>query len=401
LKRGLEDVKIVEYCDFVAAPFCSKLMADLGAEVIKVERLVTGDSSRAFGPFPQDGPGPERSGLFSYLNANKYGVTLNLETPTGRDIFQRLVAGADILIEDNSPEKASKLGMAYSDLKAANSSLVVTSITPFGQTGFYKEYKGSDLILWHMCSAGLITPRNVGTAEREPLRILHLADHVAGATAAVAALGALHVQRHRGIGQHVDVSMLEALLWMAGWVVTSWPYEHDNPTRASKAAIAPYHFIECRDGWLFSSCPNEYQWDRFVDMMGNPDWAGEELFKDAIARSVNWDSLGPLIMSWSTQYTKQEIFEMGKSKGIPIAPLNTITEVMGKEQLTGRGFFVDVEQPGIGTLTVPGAPFKLSSMPWGIRRPAPALGEHNWDIYCDRLGFSREELVKLYEAGII
>ncbi len=399
MSLALDDVRVIEYGNFISAPYCSKLMADLGADVIKIEKPGVGDLSRERGPFLDDIPGPDRSGIFLYLNANKRGITLNPEKATGKEIFQRLIKDADILIEDTRPGTLDSLGLGYGALKAINPRLVMTSITPFGQTGPYKEYKGSDLIMWQMGGLGYATPIHTGTPDYEPLRVMHMASYLAGATASSAAMTALYYQRLTGIGQHVDVSQLEAVFLNWGWYY--WPYEHKNSTRVSKFPLAPVGFLKCRDGWVFIVAHEDHHWKVLLEMMGNPDWAGSELFKDRFTRADNWEDLEPLLLDWSMKYTKAEITEMGKARGIPVGPVNSIADVLDSEQLKYREYFVEREHPKAGTLTYPGAPYKLPQTPWSVRSPAPLLGQYNEEIYCRQLGYTKGDLVKMYEVGII
>ena len=400
-KLALEDVKVVEYGNMICAPYCGKLLADLGAKVIKIEKPFHGDDARRCGPFLDDIPGSERSGFFLYLNTNKLGVTLDLEKATGREIFKQLIKDADVLIEDSKPGSLDSLGIGYSALKALNPSLVLTSVTPFGQTGPYKEYKGSDLVGWHMGGIGYVTPRWAGTAEQEPLRVMQMADFVTGIASATATMSALHVQHDIGTGQQVDISQLEALIRLNPQNMFWWSYEHVSETRVSQSVAGPQQFFRCKDGWVYVHAEEPHHWQRFVEIMGNPEWADTELFKVATSRAEHWDSLRQLIEEWAAEHTKAEIFEAAKEKGIPLAASYSIEEVMKSRQLTGRNFFVDVEHPVAGELTYPGAPFKFSTTPWTIRRPAPLLGQHNEDIYCNQLGYTKKELVKMYEAGII
>jgi len=398
LSPALDDVRVIEYGNSISAPYCSKLMADLGADVIKVEVPGEGDVSRGRGPFLDDIPGPDRGGVFLYLNANKRGVTLDLERATGREIFKKLVRDADILIEDTRPGTFAALGLGYDTLKAINPRLIMTSITPFGQTGPYKDYKGSDLIAWQMGGLGYVTPIHTGTPDHEPLRVMQMASYLAGITAASAAMTALYHQRSTGTGQQVDVSQLEAVFLNLGWYY--WPYEHRNNTRVSKFSMAPVGFIQCKDGWIYLVAHEDHHWALLLEMMGNPDWADTELFKDRFSRADNLEALEPLITDWTMRYTKAEITEMGKAKGIPVGPVNSMEGVMESEQLQYREFFTEWEHPGAGRLTYPGAPYKLPRMPWEIRRPAPLLGQHNEEVYC-QLGYTRDELVRMYEVGII
>jgi len=400
LKLALEDVKVIEYGNLICAPYCGKMLADLGADVIKIEKPGVGDIARRRAPFLDDIPGPERSGMFLDLNTNKRGVTLDIEKATGREIFKKLISDADILIEDTKPGTLDSLGLGYDALKSINPRLVMTSITPFGQTGPYKDYKGSDLIAWHMGGAGYVTPRWAGTTEQEPLRVMQMASFITGITAAVATMCALRVQRCTGIGQQVDVSQLEAIIALIAEHTPVWPYEHGNPTRVSRAYFAPFHFLKCKDGWVHLT-GDDYHWQRFVNIMDNPEWADEELFGDRFSRGDYWESLEPLITEWTMKHTKADLFKLAKEKKIPLAPANSVAEVVENRQLKERGFFIAMEHPEAGKLTCPGAPYKFSKTPWTIRKPAPLLGQHNEDIYCNQLGYTKRELTKMYEAGII
>jgi crotonobetainyl-CoA:carnitine CoA-transferase CaiB-like acyl-CoA transferase len=277
----------------------------------------------------------------------------------------------------------------------------MTSITPFGQTGLYKGYTGSDLIGWHMGGAGYVTPRYADTTEQEPLRVMQMASFITAITAAVATMCALHVQRHTGLGQQVDVSQLEALVLSIAHVIPYWPYEHRSETRVSKARGAPNHFLQCKDGWVLIHAVEPHHWRRFVDMMGNPEWANEELFKDHLSRGEYWESLESLITDWTIKHTKAEIFEAARMKGTPVTPANSVAEVMESRQLKERSFFVDIDRTEVGEFTCPGAPYKFFKTPWTIRKPAPLLGQHNEDLYCNQLGYTKKEVVQMYEAGII
>ena len=398
---ALKDVRVIEYGNMICAPYCSKLLADLGAQVIKIEKPCCGDDARRYGPFPNDTPSTERSGLFLYLNTNKYGVTLDLEKTTGGGIFKELIKDADVLIEDSKPGFLDSLGLGYSTLKKLNPSLVLTSVTPFGQTGPYKDYKGSDLIGWQMGGIGYTTPRWAGTAEQEPLRVMRMADFITGLASAAATMSALHVQRETGIGQQVDISQLEALVRLNPQNMFWWPYEGMSETRVSKSIAGPQNFFRCKDGWVYVHAEEQHHWKRFVEIMGNPDWANAELFEVATSRAEHLESLLQLIEEWAKDHTKAEIFKAAQEKGIPLAPSNSIEEVLNSRHLNERSFFVDVGHPETGKLTYPGAPFKFSGISWEIRRPAPLLGQHNEEIYCDKLGYSKEELTEMYQEEII
>jgi len=400
LRLALEDVRVVEYGNLISVPYCGKMLADLGAEVIKIEEPGTGDIARRRGPFLANTPGSERSALFLYLNSNKFGVTLDVRKASGKEIFERLIKSADILLEDGPPESVVEKGIGYNDLSRINPSLVMTSITDFGQTGPYHAFKGSDLIAWHSGGEGYINPRFAGTETQEPLRTLHMADFNAGIVGALSTMAALRVQRLNGFGQHVDVSKQEACIVMMGYNACYYPFEHRSITRASRAEFAPNHFIKCKDGWVYIQCTEDRHWRRLVELLGNNEWAEEDLFKTHLLRAKHWESLEPLISFWAIEYTKAELSELGKEKGIPLVPVNTVSDVVQSQHLKEREYFTRIPSP-YGEVTCPGAPYRLSRTPWSIKRPAPLLGQHNWDVFCGRLGFSEDDLVHFYESGVI
>ena len=399
MKLALGDVKVIEYGDFISVPYCGKLLADLGAEVIKVEKPGEGDRSRKSGPFLDDTPGSDRGGLFLYLNSNKLGTTLNLESAVGRKIFKELIKNADILLEDGTPGKMSALGLGYEELSSVNAGLVMTSVTPFGQTGPYKNYKGSDLVGWHMGGIGYVTPRVAVTPGQEPMRVTHMADFIAGLSAAVATMSALHAKRRTGLGQQVDLSQLETVVTAMGYLVMTWPYDHRSNTRDSSVTYAPQHFVRCKDGWLLLFAIDERPWRRFIEMMGNPEWA--DVFADRNFRGENWESLRPLIEEWTMKHTKAELFQLAMTYEVPLGPANSIAELLACAQLKERDFFAKIDHPLVGRLTYPGAPYKLSETPWALRLPAPILGQHNRYIYCGRLGYSGKELRAMRAGGVI
>lgn len=401
MKSALDGIKVIEYGGPISVPYCGKMLADLGAEVIKVEKPGTGDSTRRMGPFPDNNVDMAHSGFFLYLNTNKYGITLDTEKPAGRKVLKELIKCANVFIENSKPGKLAEIGLDYRDLKKMNPSLVMTSITPFGQTGPYRKYNGCDLTAWHMGGVGILTPRLIGTEEQEPLRVLHIASFISGMTAATATMCAIRVQERAGIGQQVDVSELEAVATAARIYLAFWAYEHRNVTRVTPTQYAPQNFIKCKDGWIFIQGVEEHHWRRIVECMGSPEWADEEAFKDRYNRAQNWNRLEPLITKWAMSHTKAEIAEMGNAKGIPMGPVHSMEEVLGNDHLKERDFFKVVESIDAGKILQPGSPYNFTKIPWAIRKPAPTLGQDNEEIFCARLGYSIEELVSLRESGVV
>ena len=399
-KRALDGLKIVEYSQFVSGPYCAKLLADLGAEVIKVEEPGVGDKARSLGPFLNDIPHPERSGLFSYLNTNKLGITLNVKTIIGKRIFHRLLEEADILVENNQPRLMKKLGIDYKSLSKINPRLIMTSATPFGQTGPYKDYKTCELLAYHTTGAGCTTPQFSG--DRKPLKAgARLSEFYTGQTAAAATMCAVLAREMTQRGQHVDVSTQECFnnnLWT---ILPRYIFIGEIASRKGSSMLAPASVLPCRDGYVSFQVMTQAQWLDLVEVMGNPEWAQDERFKDPFTRGENWDQLRPLMEEWLSKQNKQDLFHAAQAKRAPVAPVNTMEEVVNCKQLAAREFFVEIEHPEIGRVKYPSAPYKFSETPWRVEQPAPLLGQHNEDIYCNRLGYTGKDLVRMRGEGII
>jgi len=401
-EQALAGLKVIELGDLVSAPYCCKLMADLGAEVIKIEKPGAGDIARSMKPFAGDIPGTERSGLFLYLNTNKLSITLDIQTNKGKAIFKDLIKDADFLVENNSPRLIRKLGFTYEALEKINPSLIMTSITPFGQTGPHKDYKAYELNSYHSGGFGFTTtavreepvPTPVKAGGRQAL-------FGAGLSAAVASLCALFARDSIGCGQHVDVSVQECLAGQYESAIEHWTFNENEIGGVSNPVIMPLTPLPCKDGYVFLMCVEDHEYDKFVKVMGNPEWADNELFEDRFKRAEYWDALAIFLPEWSMQYTKEEIFRMCQDGGVPVAPAYTAEEIINSEHQTVRGYFVDIDHPEIGPATYPGAPFAFSQTEWRIERRAPLLGEHNEDILCNRLDYTRQDLVKMAQTGII
>jgi CoA:oxalate CoA-transferase len=399
---ALNGLKVLELSEFISGPYGGKLMADLGAEVIKIEKPGTGDRARRWGPFPGDIPHPEKSGLFLFLNTNKLGITLNIESERGREIFRRLIEWADILIESNTQKDMARLGIDYRSLKKLNPSLIMTSITPFGQTGPYKDYKGSDLINSHMSSEAFGNPTE-GVDDRErypPLRgPMHTADFMTGLTAAVCTMSAVAGRQKNKVGRHIDVSAQEALASVTRQELAFCLCEGLYPTRQMGRKRVGGFLYQCQDGYVCIWIGPH--WQKLVTMMGNPDWTEVELFKNPARRAEHQQDCNKLIELWTKEYTMAEIDRLGIEYDVPLAPVRTVREVVNDEQLAYRNFFVEIDHPMAGKLKYPGAPYKLSATPWEVKRPAPRLGEHNDEVYHRILGYDKKELAGLKRAGII
>jgi crotonobetainyl-CoA:carnitine CoA-transferase CaiB-like acyl-CoA transferase len=375
----LVGLRVLEYGG-VAAAYASKLLADLGADVVKVEPP-DGDPARRRGPFPGGVPDPERSGLFVYLNCNKRGVTLDLAEARDRTCFGRLGERVDVLIHDLPPPLMDRYDLHYAAFAPHNPGLVMTAITPFGLSGPCRDFHATDLTLWNAGGVAYLNGGGPEAADLPPLRAFGQQAAYQGAlNAAVATLGALYARAATGRGQHVVVSIQECLVAILEMTFAFWPYMGLVASRLGRKPIQPVDFLECRDGWIFVCCVEEHQWQRFVDLMGQPEWAGMELFANRLTRAANWDALKIFLDKWAREQNVMEVYQAAQARRIPFAPVSTMGDLLHSEHLAARGFFAVVRQPGTDPLAVPGAPYQLSTAPWALRRPAPRLGEHNAEI---------------------
>jgi crotonobetainyl-CoA:carnitine CoA-transferase CaiB-like acyl-CoA transferase len=378
--RGLEGIRVLELGDLVSAPYASKLLADLGADVVKVEPP-GGDRARRRGPFPGAEPDPEASGLFLYLNSNKRGVALDPTSPEGRSALERLVAETDVLIHDWRPERMAELGLGWEALRRMRPRLVVCSITPFGLGGPYSHYRAEELTLAHAGGWGWLSPGASDRPDLPPLKAFgHQADFQGGLAAAVASLGALFRAQRSGVGEHIDLSVQETIASFLEQALVYYTYSGLIATRLGQRVLNPWGIYECRDGLIFLCTIEQDQWERLVEFMGAPEWAQLELFADLAGRAENADALDMFLGEWIAQWNVDELYREGQRRRICFAPVLNMQQLSQADHLRERGFFVEVTHARAGTLTHPGAPYHLGEPWWGLRRAAPLLGEHNREV---------------------
>jgi crotonobetainyl-CoA:carnitine CoA-transferase CaiB-like acyl-CoA transferase len=399
---ALSSLKIVEIGEMASAPYASKLMADMGAEVIKVERPRVGDPARLRGPFPGGQPHPEKSGLFLYLNTNKLGVTLELARTEGFEILEKLVAQADVLIHNVWPPDMDRVGLSFERLRKVNPRLVMTSITPYGLTGRNRNLRAEDLTVWSAGGVCVLNGAGPDHPALPPLKTFgNQSGYQGGVHGAVATMGAVMAQLRDGEGQHVDVSCQESLASQLELTFEYWPYAKMIATRLGKKPIQPLEAMQCKDGWIYLCCVEEHQWKAFVDLMGNPEWAGEEIFANRAMRGENWEALVIFLEEYVKEQTVLDLYAKAQARRIPFAPVSTMGDLLNSEHLQARGFFVEIAQPVAGTHKYPGAPLKYGATPWEIRLPAPTLGQHNDEIFGRRLGLTAARLNELKRTGVI
>jgi crotonobetainyl-CoA:carnitine CoA-transferase CaiB-like acyl-CoA transferase len=400
---ALKGIRVIELGEGVSAAYCAKLFSNYGAEVLKVEPPRLGDITRRWGPFPEDQPHPEKSGLYFFLNTDKRGITLDLGKPKGRDILLTLLEQADVLVENNRPQQMRDRGLDYPTLSRANPDLVMISITPFGQTGPYADWNGYDLNAYHLSGS---SSRYCGRPGEPPLEQgTFSADFFAAYTAATWGLAAVLGRAQASGGQHLDISCAEvvAALFVGAQNIGGYAQEGVFETRTGVGMPlgAPATIIPCKDGHVWMMALEPGQWNGLCRAMGDPDWAQSELFQDMFARAQNADVIYPLIEEWTREHTKQEIMDMCQANGCPTTAVFTVAEVAEHPHLVEREYLVDVAHPVMGTVRTMGAPVRLPESPGGTREGAPLLGQHNAEVYGTLLGLSNTDLDQLRDDDVI
>jgi crotonobetainyl-CoA:carnitine CoA-transferase CaiB-like acyl-CoA transferase len=376
-KGPLADVNVVECGEGVAAAFATKLMALLGAHVIKVEPP-QGDSVRRRGPFFNDQIDPARSGLFLYLNADKYGVTLDLQNATDRAHLDELLNNADVLVHNISPVDRASLKMQSSAISSAHPDLIVTAISPYGEFGPRANYRAYELNMIHASGAAAVAPLCSSFPELPPLKLFgRQAEFQAANHAAFTTLAALfHRMRHGG-GQAIEISAQECFAAMLELSLVAYTYAGMQTSRLGRRLLGPWGMLDCADGKILLCCIEEHQWHRLVTLMGHPEWAHEELFKDRFARGRNIDALSLLMGEWTKDWKVNDLVRVAQQRRIPAAPVNRLADIYSDHHLRDRNFFVPLPIAGESRVEVPAQPFKSSAITWTLKRPAPDLGQHN------------------------
>ncbi len=401
--QALSDIKVLDFTNYISGPYCTKMLADYGADVLKIERPDGGDGSRRLGPFPDDEPHLEKSGLFLHLNTNKRSLTLNLKTESAKQVVRSLVKDADIVVESFQPGTMEKLGMGYATLSSINPGLVMTSISNFGQTGPYRDYKGSDAIFYAMGGEMYST----GVEEREPIK---MADAVvlyqAGSTPAVATMGAFFAARLQKIGQHVDVSIMETQIGtidrrMSMLIAYQYTGEISRRRPLENTGGYPQGVFPCKDGYVEITGGGGY-FPRTVKMLGEPEFLEDPKWHTPEAQSDRnlQAEFEEYFLPWILSRTKQEAWHAAQEARVISAPINTIEDLNNDASFQKRGAFAEIEHPEAGLLRYPGRPFIMEDSPWSVRRPAPLLGQHNGEILTC-LGYSKADIVRLMQQNVI
>ncbi len=379
---ALAGIKVIEMGGGVSAPFCGKLFSDYGAEVIKVEPPEVGDPSRKWGPFPGDVADIEKSGVFHCLNTNKKSVVLDVNVPSDREKLVALIATADVLIENNTPRQMRKLGLDYDCLQDVNPRLVMVSITPYGQTGPYADWKATDLNAYHLTGA---SSRYCGLPGEAPLEHgTFAADYFGAVSGASWGLAAVYGRKNTGVGQHVDVSSAEAIAatFVGGQNIGGYAQDgkFEKRTGVGMPLGAPATIVPCKDGHVWMLALEPGQWNGIAKVMGDPEWMQTEMFQDMFSRAQNADLIYPLIEEWTMKHGKHEIMEKCQAAGAPVSAVFTVAEAAEHPHLSERGYMLELDHEALGKVRLLGAPFKLSETPGGPTSSAPLLGADTQEV---------------------
>ena len=403
---ALHQFRIIDLTGGIAGQYGTKYFGDYGADVILVEPPRTGSSTRKTGPFLQDDPHTEKSLLFLYLNNNKRGVSLDISTPSGRDLVFELMRDADVVFEDYAPGHLKSLGLGYEQVRALNPGVVFTSITPFGQYGPYRNYRGNDLLYYAL--GGMMYTS--GSYDREPLKHGHPQTlYMGGMIAAYATSAALFARAATGLGQHIDLSLHEVMASHHYAAPLMYTFTGAIERRAPKLESGSTKgtgfegIVAAKDGYIGPTMQRGRQrppFSVFADMIGHPEIA-DPIFETPAGRQENSAELDAAVMPKLKEQGKFEYFEKAMTEGWVAGVVQTPEDLLRCPQLEERGYFHQLEHPVIGTITIPGEPFKLPASPWELRLPAPLLGQHNQDVYCTELGYENAQLKLLRQQGTI
>jgi len=380
---ALDGLRVVELGEFISAPYAGRLLAGLGADVVKVEPP-EGDRARRHGPFLRDEPHPERSGLFLLLNAGKRGVVLDLEAAAGRERLGRLLESADCLVESLEIEALERWGLTAEETRRRWPRLVHVSITTFGRSGPYSRFRGQGL----QASAAGAASITIGAPGRPPLPLpASQPDYQGGVNGAIGALLALFARRRNGQGQHVDVASADVVAFYGGitsvmYTAHGLPWTREGHRAAKSGGYYPYTILPCKDGYICMITRSGHPWKKFVEAMGSPEWSRDPRYQDRARIGREYpDEMDALLAPWLRERRAGEILAVCRQAGIPFSVVRDADDVAACPQLASRDFFVEIHHPAAGRLSYPGAPWKLSATPWRLLRPAPLLGEHTEEVF--------------------
>lgn len=394
-KRPLEGIKVVDFTRVYSGPYCTMMLADLGAEVIKVEKDKTGDDTRAFMPM-KDG----ESGYFLYLNRNKKSIALDLKQKESVEVIRKLAKWADVVVENFSPGVVNRLGIGYEDLKKENPALIYGSISGFGQTGPYRSKPAYDVVCQAMGGFMSLTGEPGGTPYKLGPSIV---DASAGIHMAFAIVSALLCREKTGKGQFIDIGMMDtAFSTLENFVVTK-TLTGEAPTRNGNANLgsAPFNSYKTKDGFVAIAVANNNLFQKFAKVMGREDLVVDERLDQNYKRKMNEDIINGIVEEWTMQYTTKEVCDLLDAASVPVGPILGIDDLVVDPHLKEREMLVEIESPVVGKVVYPGNPIKFSETKVDQFESAPMLGQNTDEILTGICGYGEQEVADLKARGIV
>jgi CoA:oxalate CoA-transferase len=396
MSKPLEGIRVLDLTRVLAGPFCTMMLSDLGAEVIKVEVPGTGDDSRAFGPFRNG-----QSLYFITINRGKESIAINLKTDEGKEILKKLLNECDVLVENFRPGTMEKLGLGWDYLKTLNPRLIYAAISGFGHSGPESKRPAYDILVQAMSGVMSIT----GWPDSPPTRVgLSMGDITAAIFGATGITTALYQREKTGLGQKIDVAMLDCQLAILENALVRYQVDGKSPQPLGSRhpTITPFQAFQASDAWFVVAVGNDALWKSFCMATGRDDLFADARYATNSDRTKHYSDLIPVLQTMFTTQTSHYWLELMEKNGIPAAPVNDIEHVMKEPQLAARNMFIKLEDELAGTVTIPGNPIKMESLPEvDSRSPAPAIGQHTSKILAELLQLSAADIKRLHAEGVV
>ena len=404
---ALSHIRVLDLSRVLAGPWCTQNLADLGADVIKVEKPGVGDDTRHWGPpFAKDAQGQDSSetAFFIAMNRNKRSITVDISTPEGQDIIRKLVAESDVLIENYKVSQLVKYGLDYAALQKVKPDLIYCSITGFGQTGPYANRPGYDMIIEGMGGFMSVTGEAENVPGASPQKAgVPIADIFTGMYATNAIMAALIHRDRTGEGQCIDMALLDTQIAVMANAASAYLCSEQIPQRLGNASatIVPYQTFPTSDGWIIVAAGNNSQFKHFVTVGGQAQLANDPCFHDNPERVKHRDQLVPLLEAMTRQKTKAEWIHLLEEAKVPCGPINNFKEVFEDPQVQARGIEVTVPHPAVGQMKLVASPMHLSQSPVQYNMPPPMLGQHTREVLQEHLMLDSKAIEKLYDKGVL
>ena len=402
MQRPLTGIRVIGLEQYMSAPYCTMLLADAGAEVIKIERPGRGDPRRSIPPYATDEGGRRVAGGFIGYNRNKKSLALNMREEAGRQVLRDLVKASDVVVENLRPGAMDKMGLGYEQMKEVNSRLIYAAISGFGRlegyTGPYGNRPAFDIVAEAM--GGIMNL--VGFEDKPPSWTIYgMADVHSGLTTAYGVMMALFMRERTGEGQFVDSAMLDNMLALNERMVTLYSYTGESPERGRLKHLYPRGAFRCQDGYLALNVPDDIQWGRLCDAIGREDLKDDPRTADGTARAANVDFIRPLIEEWLADKTRAQAVSLLGERGVPSGPVYTAEDVFDDPHIAARHMLVTVDDPVAGPRKYARSPIHLSAAPEIPTEPAPQLGKHTRPILRDLLGYDEAQIERLASEGVV